>query len=40
MVQPNEMNLNFPMEIAGGIIASTTKVREILQASYEGDPRK
>lgn len=38
MIQPNEMKLNARMDIAKGVSSTTTKVWEILSASYYGDP--
>lgn len=40
MIQPNELLLNLPMEVANGTISSTTTVWEILQASRYGDVQK
>lgn len=37
MIQPNEMKSELPMEVANGIISSTTKVWNILVASNKGD---
>jgi ankyrin repeat protein len=37
MIQPNELKLNLPIEIGNGVISTTTKVWEILQASYNGN---
>jgi ankyrin repeat protein len=37
MVQPNELKLNLPMEVANGVTSTTTKVWDILVASRNGD---
>ena len=37
MIQPIELKLELPMKVGNGTISTTTKVWEILQASYEGD---
>jgi ankyrin repeat protein len=37
MIQPNELKLNVPMEVANAALSTTTKVWEILFASYHGD---
>jgi len=37
MVQPNEMKLNLPMELSHGVLSTTTKVWEMLWASFKGD---
>lgn len=37
MIQPPEMKLNLPMEIANGVISTTTKVWDILVASRDGN---
>jgi uncharacterized protein len=37
MTQPGELKLNLPMELSNGVISTTTKVWEILTASYEGN---
>lgn len=37
MIQPREMKLDLPMEVANGVIATTTNVWDILVASYNGD---
>lgn len=40
MIQPNELKLNLPMEVADGVVSTTSKVWEILQASYDGNLQK
>lgn len=40
MIQPNELMLSLPMEVGNGTISITTKVWEILKASYNGDLQK
>ena len=37
MLQPVEMKLNLPMKVANGVVSTTTKVWDILTASYNGD---
>jgi len=37
MIQPNELKLNLPMEVANGVTSTTTKVWDILVASRNGD---
>lgn len=37
MIQPKELKLNLPMEIPNAVISTTSKVWEILLASYKGD---
>jgi ankyrin repeat protein len=37
MIQPNELKLALPMYLPGDIISTTTKVWNILAASYKGD---
>jgi uncharacterized protein len=37
MIQPNELKLELPMEVAGGVLSTTTNVWRILFASYRGD---
>jgi len=37
MIQPNELKLDLPMEVANGVLSTTTKVWQILFASYNGD---
>ena len=40
MIQPPELKLNLPMQVGNGTISTTTKVWEILLASYDGDLQK
>lgn len=40
MLQPPELKLNLPMEVANGLISTTLKVWEILKASYDGNIQK
>jgi uncharacterized protein len=40
MIQPNELKLNLPMDIANGTVSTTTNVWNILVASYEGNIEK
>ena len=40
MIQPNELKLHLPIEVGDGLISTTTKVWEILLASYNGDIEK
>src|SRR5688572_28594950 len=40
MIQPDELKVNLPMEIARGVISTTTRVWEVLAASYKGDLKK
>jgi hypothetical protein len=40
MIQPLEMRLGLPMEVANKVISTTDKVWEILLASREGDLEK
>jgi uncharacterized protein len=37
MIQPNEMKLDLPMEVANGVLSTTTRVWNILTASKNGD---
>jgi len=37
MVQPNELKLELPIDVANGTVSTTTNVWNILIASYEGD---
>jgi hypothetical protein len=37
MVQPNELKLELPMEVADGVLSTTTSVWKILAASYDGN---
>src|SRR5215470_15789059 len=37
MIQPIELKLDLPMEVGNAVLSSTTKVWEILLASYNGD---
>jgi len=37
MIQPNEMQLNVPMDLSNGVVSTTTKVWHILAASHEGN---
>lgn len=37
MIQPHEMKLDLPMRLSNGVVSTTTKVWDILMASYEGD---
>ncbi len=37
MIQPNELKLNLPMELSNGVIATTTKVWNMLVASNNGN---
>jgi len=37
MIQPNELKLNLPIELANGVVSTTTKVWNILVASKNGD---
>jgi len=37
VIQPLEMKLNLPMEVANGVISTTTKVWDILAASHDGN---
>jgi uncharacterized protein len=37
MIQPKELKLHLPMEVGNGVISTTTKVWEILLASYDGN---
>ena len=37
MIQPNELKSGLRMDIANGVIATTSKVWEILSASYNGN---
>lgn len=40
MIQPNELKLHLPMEVANGVVSATSKVWEILQAGYYGNLQK
>src|SRR3982751_6458165 len=40
MIRPKELKLHLPMEVGNGVISTTTKVWEILLASYNGDLNK
>lgn len=40
MIQPKELRLHLPMEVANGVMSTTTKVWEILLASYDGNLNK
>jgi ankyrin repeat protein len=37
MIQPNEMKLNLPMEVANGVMATTATVWKMLVAAHNGD---
>src|ERR1700741_5372207 len=37
MIQPTELKQNLPMQVANGVISTTTKVWDILVASKNGD---
>ncbi|HYC28911.1 MAG TPA: ankyrin repeat domain-containing protein, partial [Chitinophagaceae bacterium] len=37
MLQPVEMKLDLPMKVANNVVSTTTKVWDILTASYKGD---
>jgi ankyrin repeat protein len=37
MIQPPEMKLDLPMKLSNGVLSTTTKVWDILMASFEGD---
>jgi ankyrin repeat protein len=37
MLQPHELTLTLPMHVANGVVSTTTKVWQILLASYKGD---
>ena len=37
MIQPNELKLPLPVDVANGVVSTTTKVWEILLASYHGN---
>ncbi len=37
MLQPNELKMELPMHLSNGVVSTTTKVWEILLASYNGD---
>ncbi len=40
MIQPNDLKLDLPMKVANGVMSTTSKVWEILHASYLGDLEK
>ena len=40
MIQPKELKLHLPMEVGNAVISTTTKVWEILLASYDGESDK
>ena len=37
MIQPNELKLELPMKLSNEVVSTTTKVWNILSASYKGD---
>ncbi len=37
MIQPNELKLDLPMKLSNEVVSTTTKVWNILSASYKGD---
>lgn len=37
MIQPNELRLNLPVELANGVMSTTTEVWSVLEASIKGD---
>src|SRR6187401_3521923 len=40
MIQPTELKQDLPMDIGNGVLSTTTKVWDILLASYTGDLKK
>lgn len=37
MIQPPELKLDLPMKLSNGVVSTTTKVWDVLKASYDGD---